>query len=186
MKNINPKLPIFLLGHSNGGAISVVLAQRHPEWFRGVVLTGPFLKVHNDSAGPALIAVSGFLSEYFPKLPVTWVQIHLLSRDPSIAEICKNDSLHYKGAVVARFGGEIMKQQQQFLAEYKKINWPFLILHAEKDALSDSEGSQMMYSTAPSSDKTLKILPGMFHEIFNEFGKEEVISEVVLWMKKRI
>ena len=38
-----PNLPIFLLGESMGGAISVILALKRPELYRGLILLAPAL-----------------------------------------------------------------------------------------------------------------------------------------------
>lgn len=39
---------------------------------------------------------------------------------------------------------------------------------------------------AGSKDKQMKIYGGLFHEILNEYCKDEVIGDMIRWMEVRI
>ena len=43
-------------------------------------------------------------------------------------------------------------------------------------------GSQLFYDTAGSSDKTLKLYEGHFHDLLNDLGKEKVMADIVSWI----
>ena len=47
-------------------------------------------------------------------------------------------------------------------------------MHGEKDKLTNPEGSKLVDKLAGSTDKTLTIYPGLFHEIFNEPEQDQV------------
>jgi lysophospholipase len=65
----------------------------------------------------------------------------------------------------------------------ESISLPLLILHGSDDRLADSEGSKSLYQRAQSSDKTLKLYEGFYHEVMNEPEKETVLVDIVEWME---
>jgi alpha-beta hydrolase superfamily lysophospholipase len=60
------------------------------------------------------------------------------------------------------------------------------MLHAGSDRICDPRGTVEFYERLGSVDKTYKIYPGMYHEIFNEIGKEEVFADIRAWMDERM
>jgi alpha-beta hydrolase superfamily lysophospholipase len=47
-------------------------------------------------------------------------------------------------------------------------------------------GSQLFYDTAGSSDKTLKLYEGGFHDLLNDTGRLTVMSDVRQWIAARL
>jgi acylglycerol lipase len=43
----------------------------------------------------------------------------------------------------------------------------------------------MVHALAASSDKTLKIYDGLYHEVFNEPERAAVVDDLLTWMAKR-
>ncbi|HEV7502213.1 MAG TPA: alpha/beta fold hydrolase, partial [Vicinamibacteria bacterium] len=54
VRRLSPGLPVFLLGHSQGGLIALELALDEPAAVDGIVVTSPFLATHRDArpSGP--------------------------------------------------------------------------------------------------------------------------------------
>ncbi|NLB22997.1 MAG: alpha/beta hydrolase, partial [Clostridium sp.] len=61
-----------------------------------------------------------------------------------------------------------------------------LILHGAEDTLVSYKDSLEFFKEIPAQDKQVKLYGNFFHEIFNEYGKDEVMSDVVNWIKFRI
>jgi lysophospholipase len=97
-----------------------------------------------------------------------------------------NDPLVYRGKIRARFGGEMVKIQQELPRRMPEIKLPILIMHGTADRLCDPEGSQMLYERVSSKDKTLKLYEGFYHEIFNEPGREQVFADMEAWLATHI
>ena len=55
--------------------------------------------------------------------------------------------------------------------------------YADADQLDDSV---IFFKNAASKDKTLKVYGNLFHEILNEYCKDEVIADMIAWMDARI
>ena len=65
----------------------------------------------------------------------------------------------------------------------ESITLPLLVLHGSADRLADPEGSKSLYERAQSTDKTLKLYEGLYHEVMNEPEKEMVLGDIVAWME---
>uniref|UniRef100_A0A8C7X0J8 Monoglyceride lipase n=1 Tax=Oryzias sinensis TaxID=183150 RepID=A0A8C7X0J8_9TELE len=58
MKSRHPDLPVFIVGHSMGGAISILTACERPSEISGVVLIGPMVQMNPESATPFKVGPS--------------------------------------------------------------------------------------------------------------------------------
>jgi len=54
------------------------------------------------------------------------------------------------------------------------------------DRLSNPEGRQLLYEHIISKDKTIRFYNGFYHEIFNETGCDQVLTDMDEWMKTRL
>ena len=50
------------------------------------------------------------------------------------------------------------------------------------DHLVDPIGARELYDSVGSTDKTLKIYPGLYHEVFNEPERGQVLGDVEAWL----
>jgi alpha-beta hydrolase superfamily lysophospholipase len=67
-----------------------------------------------------------------------------------------------------------------------KFTVPVLIIHGTEDKVTRPAGSQYFYDTAASSDKTLRLYEGHFHDLLNDVGKEVVMADIKTWINKRL
>ncbi len=63
----HPDTPVFLLGHSMGGALAVSYAMRHQDRLAGLMLSGPLAAL--EAAPPHMRIAARVLSVAAPKLP---------------------------------------------------------------------------------------------------------------------
>ena len=70
--------------------------------------------------------------------------------------------------------------------ELSGITLPVLILHGISDKATKPAGSQFFYETAESTDKTLKLYDGYFHDLLNDLGKEVVMADITSWITARL
>jgi alpha-beta hydrolase superfamily lysophospholipase len=183
VRDWQPEKPIFLVGHSMGGLISSVYLLKYQAGLTGVVLSGPAMKVP-DSLSPVIIFVGKMLSMLLPRVGLIQLEAEGVSRDPAVVQAYINDPLVvYPGKMTARLGAELIKAMQRITAEAWKITLPILILQGSADRLVDPAGAQMLYDTVSSTDKTLKIYDGLYHEVFNEPEHGQILSDVEAWLK---
>jgi len=67
-----------------------------------------------------------------------------------------------------------------------QLTLPLLILHGSDDEITPNSGSELIHARATSTDKTLKIYPGLLHEIHNEPEQAQVLSDISTWLDAHI
>ncbi len=181
----HPGIPLFLLGHSMGGLIAAAFLREAQSEFRAAVLSGPALK--SDAAPPAIVLwINRLLSWLAPTLPMIGLDPAGVSRDPEVVRAYVGDPLVHHGKVRARLIAEMMAAMKKTLALAPDIKLPILIMHGEDDVLTSPDGSREFFAQAGSADKTLKIYPGLYHEIFNEPEKDAVLTEMTDWLEAHL
>lgn len=185
IKGWQPGKPIFLLGHSMGGLISVIYLLDHQAEFKGAIISAPSIKV-SDSISPATIAMSKFLSAIAPKVGVLALDATGISRDPDVVKAYINDPLVFHGKTPARLAAEMLKAMLRVTAEVGKISLPFISVQGGSDKVVDPDGTRMLYEKSRSEDKTIKIYEGLYHEVFNEPERAIVLKDVETWLKAHV
>jgi alpha-beta hydrolase superfamily lysophospholipase len=186
IKAQHPGQKIFLWAHSMGSLIGLAFALRYQDQLAGMVLSGT--AVNGDETQPApLIAVGKLLSNVIPKVAlIPALPAAALSHDAAIVTGYDSDPLNYRGAWRVRMGSLLIEAGRQLRARASELRLPLLILHGGDDQLVPKSGSEYMYERAGSSDKTLKIYPGLYHEVHNELEKETVLADAVNWLDQHV
>ncbi|XP_008411427.1 monoglyceride lipase isoform X3 [Poecilia reticulata] len=188
MKSRHPDLPVFIVGHSMGGAIAILTACERPSDFTGVVLIGPMVQMNPESATPFKVFVAKLLNHMLPSLTLGSIESKWVSRDKTQVEAYDNDELNYHGRLRVSFGIQLMAAAERIEREIPSISWPFLLLHGDADKLCDIRGSKMMYENAASSDKKLTIFEGGYHALHHDLPEvaETVLKDVTSWITDRL
>jgi alpha-beta hydrolase superfamily lysophospholipase len=180
-----PGKPIFLVGHSMGGLISAVYLLDHQQDFAGAVLSGASVKVPDHISGATIMAGKVF-SKLLPKFGILKLEADGVSRDPAVVQAYINDPLVCTGKITARLAGELLGATQRVTVEAEKITLPILILHGGADKLVECDASKTFYDRIRSAAKTLKIYPGLYHEVFNEPERGMFSGDVEGWVEERL
>lgn len=177
--------PRLLLGHSMGGLIATLFLIERQQAFAAAALSGPAIV---PAAPPSRFTVwiSRFLSRFFPRLGVLSLDAGGVSRDPAVVAAYLADPLVYNGKIGARLGKEFMDAMAAAQAGASAITLPILIQHGEADSLAAPAGSQYLFDHVASADKTLKIYPGLFHEIYNEPERAAVLDDLIGWFDAHV
>ncbi len=181
---LHPGRPVFLLGNSMGGAIAAWLAIERPAGLRGVILSGPALLVGGD-VFPLLRRLAGVSSVLTPWLRVVRLGCRNLSRDPAVVDDFLNDPLVFHGRLPCRTGAEVLRAANHLQTCLEKLRLPLLIQHGSADVVTDPDGSRRLHARAESPDKTLQMYEGVYHDLFHEPEKEQIIADVVAWITAR-
>lgn len=184
----NPGTKIFLVGHSQGGLLSLLYAEQNPEHLAGVIVSSPFLGVHPDSKpSPVVMGASKFISRITPKMMFSKVaNPAYLSRDPKIEASYIADPL-VSNQVSARWATEAFNAQRTVLAEASLMTIPTLVMQAGDDRLVDPDTTRTWVSSAPADLVDYVEWEGYYHELFNEplAERRRVFEKMENWLEAR-
>jgi len=179
----DPGLPIFVLGHSVGGVIACLYALEHQTELAGLVCES---FAHEIYAPDFVLAVLKGLSYITPHAHVLRIEDEHFSRDPAFVERIKNDPLivHAPGAM--RTVAELVRADQRLKLAFPNITLPVLILHGTADRATKPHGSERFHEMAGSSDKTLKLYDGHYHDLLNDLDKDKVMADIIDWLARHV
>jgi alpha-beta hydrolase superfamily lysophospholipase len=167
-------VPLYLVGHSMGGLIAAGYAEEHQDRLAGLVLSGPLLHVD-----PGLVALAD--AEEIPDLGLA----DAVSSDPAVVADYKADPLNWNGPPPRGFlraAGDVGAVSDRL----GELTLPLLVMQGSSDLLVSSQALRDVVAGVASDDLTARLWPGLYHEIFNEPQKQDVLDVLVSWISERL
>ncbi|OSC25953.1 lysophospholipase [Mycobacterium vulneris] len=178
-------LKCIVLGHSMGGGIVFAYGVERPDNYDLMVLSGPAVAAQ-DQVSPLLALAAKVLGAVVPGLPAQELDVDAISRDPAVVAAYKDDPLVYHGKVPAGIGRALLQVGETMPHRAPALTAPLLVVHGEQDRLISVAGSRRLVECVGSTDVELKVYPGLYHEVFNEPEREQVLDDVVSWITARL
>ena len=174
-----PGKPVFLFGHSMGGAIATLTAIRHRAALAGLILSGPALAV---DAPPLLLAATQMAGALTPGAKALDLPNEDFSSDPLVGKAMTADPLISQGPGPARTAWGLIDGIRMIWAHTDGLTLPILALHGTRDSLTAPTGSRELIRVVPSTDKTLRIYEGLYHDLLHEPKHKIVEDDVLAWL----
>jgi alpha-beta hydrolase superfamily lysophospholipase len=171
---------IKLIGHSMGGSLALNYALDHRDKLSGLVLSGPAIGGKLPAVQRWLLAL---VSAIAPRAGMIALDANAVSRDPAVVADYVTDPLVFRGKVPARTAHEMFRAIRSYPARVGELAVPCLLMHGDADALVSVVDAAPLFQAIASPDKTVRIWPGLFHEIFNEPEREEVLRTTADWLE---
>ena len=182
-KSENPGVPVFVLGHSAGGVVSCIYALDHQAEIDGLICES--FAYDLPVPGFVLSILKGF-DHIAPHLHVYTLKNENFSRDPLFVESMNNDPLIKDESEPTQTASVMIDAARRLHQEFPLIKLPVLILHGTEDKATNPSGSQFFYDNTGSTDKTLKLYEGHYHDLLNDLDKETVMADINGWIDARI
>jgi alpha-beta hydrolase superfamily lysophospholipase len=169
----HPGLPVVLIGHSMGGLIATRYAQRFGDELAALVVSGPVI-----GANPVFEQLLAM--DPIPDVPIDPA---VLSRDPAVGEAYAADELVYHGPF-QRVTLEQLSAAVGRVAEGPGFgDLPTMWIHGAEDQLVPLDVTRPAVERLRGTHFIERVYEGARHEVFNETNRDEVIGDVVAFLR---
>ena len=176
-----PGLPVFLYGHSLGGAVALsYLIERRPA-IAGAVVTSPAIEL-GQKVPAAKVALAKLLAGILPSLTMpSGLDCSVLSSDPAVVKAYVEDPLVHP-MVSTRLGLDLMSAGEGILAGKASITLPLFVAQGSKDGNVSPRGAER-FAEGAGPNLAFHRYEGWFHELHNEPGKERFFQDLLSWLE---
>ncbi|XP_010923690.3 caffeoylshikimate esterase [Elaeis guineensis] len=191
VRSAHGHLPAFLYGESLGGAIAMLVYFKQKSKWDGLILNGAMCGVSTKFKPPwPLEKLLPFVACITPNWRVTVTESLV---DRSYKENWKKELVRRSPRAQefehppASTAWEFLKVCEEIGRRCSELELPLLVLHGEEDSVCDSDSAELVYALARSEDKTLEILPGMWHQLIGEPQETVELGFGIIfsWLKDR-
>jgi len=180
---LNKNKPIFLIGHSLGGLISLYTLLEEPNLFSGFIGIGPF--VDTTLVTPFQKFWIGILKIFMPMIEIGAMKGSTVTRDEDVVKRNSLDPLTYQGGFRVGHTHVMLKSCANIQKKLNEIKLPILVLQGEKDELVSPEAAHKIVNDCSSTDKEFIVYPDAKHSLHTELPevKQDVFNRISIWMK---
>jgi acylglycerol lipase len=178
-------LPVFLMGHSMGGAIATMVALSEPKLIRGAILLAPGLCANPDFE-PGLRKLVRCMNVCCGCLPTKKLDRKTLSRNEDAEGFWDDNPNTFKGkmkvsSVVAMLDGldELQRRVYDFSV-------PVIVVQGTVDNIVSEKENRKFVEMCKSQDKDIWIYDGMYHDIYIEPEIVDIIPQCIDWAVSRL
>ena len=178
---IDVDTPLFLLGHSLGGLISLRYLEEYEPTFDGAIISAPWLGTAYDVPRWKVL-LAHVADRIAPALPFPeQLDVDKLSRDPERVADYRDDPLIHR-TITPRMFSEISGAIDLALRRGDRIDVPLMFLLPGDDRIISTDRSLAFARGLEGHRTTIRLLEGFYHEVLQDRGRGAVIAEVRDWI----
>ena len=177
--------PLFLLGQSMGGLISLRYLEEFDTPFRGGIIVSPWLATETPVARWK-VTLAGALNHVMPSMPFnSGIEPAFLSRDPAVVHAYRDDPLVHSRITPRLFNESSMAMGLAFQRS-DRIRVPLLFLLAGDDRIVSTAQSQAFARSLSNRNVAVHIYADSYHEVLNEPNRAEPMHALRDWVASRL
>lgn len=177
-----PGAPVFLYGHSMGGAIVLFYVLRRKPALAGVISSAPGL-VPGMPVPASKVTLARLMARVMPSFVMAnGLDLQYLSHDAELIRTYQADKFVHD-RISARLGLDLLTIGEWILANAKDFSLPLLLVQGSGDKIVSTEATAALARAVPPDKITYKVWEGLYHETHNETEKEKVLAFLVKWVQ---
>jgi lysophospholipase len=182
----DPELPIFQVGHSMGGLITILDVLDAPENLRAAAVSSPALGVPAaQEPGFLLKLIAALLDRIAPRTLIPGIDGKAISRDPAVVQAYFADPLVSR-KVTPRWFSQIRAAMEEAHRRAGELRSDLLVMQSGADQLVDPAATARWVQEAPTAHVSWKLWDGLYHEMFNEPERDQVFEYLLAWIEARL
>ncbi|MCP5498530.1 MAG: lysophospholipase [Leptospiraceae bacterium] len=173
---------IFLLGHSLGGVIALQysLELNNQDYLHALLLSAPGLKVKMDLEKEVKKIAARYLAVLMPDFVLDAnLDVNFLSHDKAVIDAYNKDPLVH-GKISFQMANNLFHLSHALYKKAHRLTAPVFLMHGDADGIVDVRGSIELEKALSSAQVSLKVYPGLYHEMMNEppESREKVLDDL--------
>ena len=177
-----PAQPLVLLGHSMGGLLVARAVAQALRPVDAVVMSSPALGIRANALQRLLLST---LPKVLPHLTIgNGLDPQWVARDPDVVRAYRTDPLVHD-RISPRLGAWIWQEGPKTLGVAERWPLPTLLLYAGTDRLVDPAACDAFAQRAPGTRVQAQRYEAMYHEVFNDPEREQVLATLTQWLRRR-
>lgn len=181
-RSLSPDVPLILFGHSLGGSLVLHYGLKTKNAVNAIIASSPLLRLAFEPPVWQLEMLKTLNRFHVNLLIPSRIEAAALSRDPATIEAYKTDPLNH-GRISPALAADMLEAGKWNLENAAALTLPVLLMHGSADRITSCDASRE-FAENSGENCTLKIWPGLFHELHNEPEKQGVIDFTVRWIKQ--
>jgi alpha-beta hydrolase superfamily lysophospholipase len=180
-----PGLPRFVLGHSNGGLVSILSLLRNPVAADGLILSNPALRLKYRPPRHKLL-IGHILRVIAPGVTLSGpLPVEDLTGDPLQRALFLADRLMHNRIGPPLFFG-MRAGGVEALEHAPRMEIPLLILIGGADPIIDPDAGRSFFERYGGPDKSLLDEPEMRHDPLFERDRASAYRAVAHWIRRQV
>ncbi|RAP73417.1 hypothetical protein DL346_27320 [Paenibacillus montanisoli] len=177
-----PMLPIFIVGHSLGGLVSIDYAASRGSGISGLAVITPAISAKLTFMDKLLTNMMGLIKPDFT-VQKSGDYANLTS-DPDMLAKLKADGLRHS-TVTPGLGRGLSQAAARVMKLAPSIKLPFLLQLSVEDVVTPPEGQRKFYEALGSSDKQKLEYANVGHRPFDDRDRERFLADLAGWLDRR-
>ncbi|ABQ43485.1 monoglyceride lipase [Tanapox virus] len=185
-KKSYPNVPMYILGHSMGSAIAILISVKYPNIFDGIILLSPMINFLENLSFCDILKTYLY-NIFYPSKIIYKINVNMLSNNIKENASYNLDPYICSNKMSAAFCYQVMCLTSSAKKKINNVKIPIIVLHGINDVICDVKWSKYIIKSVGSYDRTIKLYKGANHDLHREVEdiRDTVFSDIKVWLINR-